>query len=175
MTRSGVAVGALVLTKTGSRRATSRLSRPWRIKGSKRHRIDIAGLDALENLVVKVDGLFLGQPQQDIAKTAVGITAVELEMNLAEAKAAAEVGAAGPALHGVVIGLDRRGPVARPLLVEAALEHAFGIIGQVRGGGRRGVRAVSRGGRISPGDRAGDSGQHDQEQPTRVRTGRAGA
>ena len=109
-----------------------------------RHRIDITRLDALENLVVKVDGLFLRQPKQDIAKTAVGITAVELEMNLAEAKATAEVRAAGPALDGIVIGLDRRGPVARALLVETALEHALGIIGQTCG-------PLGRRARISPG------------------------
>ena len=84
-----------------------------------RHRIDIARLDAFENLVVKIEGLFVGQPQQDIAKTAVGIAAIELEMDLAEAEPAAEVGTAGPAFHGVMIDLDRRGPVARTLLVRA--------------------------------------------------------
>jgi len=82
-----------------------------------RDRIDIARLDALEHFVVKIDGLLVGQPQQDIAKTGVGIAAVELEMDLAKAEPAAEIGPAGPSFHGIVIGLDRRCPVARPLLV----------------------------------------------------------
>ena len=96
-----------------------------------RHGIDVARLDALENLVVKIDGLFVGQAEQDIAKAAVGVAAVELEMDFAKTKPAAEIGAAGPALDGVVIGLDRRGPVARPLVVQAPLHHPVGIVGQV--------------------------------------------
>ena len=116
------------------------------------HGIDVAGLDALENLIVEIDGLFLWQPQQYVAEAAVGITAVELEVNLAEVKAAAEVGAAGPALDGVVIGFNRRRPVTGTLLVEAALEHSLRIIVGSGRGARRRIAAVTTGGRVGPGE-----------------------
>ena len=99
------------------------------------HGIDVVGLDALEDLVVELDGLVLRQGEQDVAEAAVRIAAVQLEMDLAEPKPAAEIDAAGPALEGVVIGLDRRGPVARPLLIQATLQHAVRIsIGTARAG-----------------------------------------
>ena len=72
----GVAAGAFVLTKTGSRRATSRLSSPCRTRGSSGHRIDVVRLDALDDLVVQVDGLFVRQAQQDVPEAGVGIAAV---------------------------------------------------------------------------------------------------
>ena len=60
-----------------------------RLKGNG---IDIVRLNALEDLGVEVDRLFLGKPQQDTAKTDVLITADQLEMELTESEATAELG-----------------------------------------------------------------------------------
>ena len=65
---------------------------------------------------------------------------MQLEVDLAEPEPAAEIDAAGPALEGVVVGLDGARPVAGPLLVEPAFQNDGGFLRQARRGGRRRTR-----------------------------------
>ena len=55
------------------------------------HLINVVGLNAIENLVVQVGGLLVGQSKQDVAEADVGIAAVQLKMDLAQAEATAEI------------------------------------------------------------------------------------
>ena len=109
-----------------------------------RHGVNVVILDSLEDLVIEVGGLILGQGEQDPAKAGVGIAAMQLEMDLAEAEAAAELDAAGPVIEGLAVDLHGPTPVPRPFLVEAAFEDGGGVFG--RGRCRRRPTCQRRGG-----------------------------
>ena len=122
-------------------------------QGLERHRIDVVGLDALEDLIVELDRLIVRQAQQNLQEAAVGVAAVQLEMDLAQSEAAAEIDAARPALDRVVVRLDGRRPVMRALLIQAAIQDAVGLFRPTRSGGRGRIHRNWPGRRIGPGDR----------------------
>ena len=99
------------------------------------HGVDVMRLDPIEQLVVQVHRLLAGEPEQDLAEALVLVAADELAMRLAEAAAAAELGAAGPLLERLPVQLDRGGPVALPLQVERPLQDVFGIAARSAGDG----------------------------------------
>ena len=96
----------------------------------KENRIDVVRLDPLEHLVVEIDRLFVRQPQEDGAKTRVGVAAIQPEVDLAKPEPSAEVDPAGPPLESLVVEVNGRRPVLRSLLVQPSLESGVGIAGQ---------------------------------------------
>ncbi len=104
-------------------------------------------LDPFEQLVIHRQRAVAGVLQQDIAEALVLVAADEPVVGLAESPAMDEVGTAGPAREGLVVGLDRGGPVPLALEVQGALEDGLGIIREFGRSGRVGLDRCCRGGK----------------------------
>ena len=89
----------------------------------------------------KARGPLAGEPEQDVAEALVLVAADELEVDLAEVLALAELGAAGPELVGLVVDLGRGGPLLLALGRQRLLERRVGVAGDdLRGVGPASAR-----------------------------------